>query len=197
MSIRPLILSLLLLASAWPALADDVYQVELLLFQGSGDSRGEVLESAWDENAPARPQPVNRLQALAAPPASWRLGPQAYTLERRGHPVLYRLAWRQTPGSRSSERWYSFDAAGVQGLVRLTRGRFLHIDVDLVLADGERVVMRRRMRSDELHYLDHPRVGMLVRADPYEPAGAAPEADSVAPTPPAATDPTGQENSGN
>jgi hypothetical protein len=28
---------------------------------------------------------------------------------------------------------------------------------------------RRRLRSEELHYLDHPKFGVLVRIDPIEP----------------------------
>lgn len=36
----------------------------------------------------------------------------------------------------------------------------------------ERVVLmqqQRRMRSDELHYIDHPKLGLLVKLTPYEP----------------------------
>lgn len=36
------------------------------------------------------------------------------------------------------------------------------------------VEQKRRMRSAELHYLDHPRLGVLVRIDPYRPRFVAP-----------------------
>ncbi|MFM1891281.1 MAG: hypothetical protein RLZ44_358 [Pseudomonadota bacterium] len=171
MSIRNLILTLLLLAAGWPALAADTYQFEMLVFQRNDDPRGEALASAGDEGAQSRPQASDDLAALAAPRASWRLGPEAYTLNRRGYPTLYHLAWRQAPGNRASN-WYRFDAAGAEGLVRLRRGRYLHIDIDLVLANGVHVTTQRRMRSNEIHYLDHPRVGILVRADAYQPGSA-------------------------
>ncbi|HFA59175.1 MAG TPA: hypothetical protein ENJ83_00640 [Rhodospirillales bacterium] len=99
----------------------------------------------------------------------------------------------------------------LEGVVRMSRARYLHFDADLLYAeteavdpaaatptpsvddsgaDGERpegdgevaveayggyhervvrLHQRRRMRSGEIHYLDHPRFGILVLATPYEP----------------------------
>ena len=31
------------------------------------------------------------------------------------------------------------------------------------------IQQKRRMRSGELHYIDHPRLGILIRIDPYQP----------------------------
>jgi hypothetical protein len=79
-------------------------------------------------------------------------------------PVLYQVGdWR---GDR-----YAYE-----GTLSLTRGRFLHFHVQL-WRDPENQPLRaerpfesldesRRMRSSELHYLDHPRFGILVRVDP-------------------------------
>lgn len=79
---------------------------------------------------------------------------------------------------------------GLSGGIRVARERFLHVQTDLrwleagddqpepraalasvALEDPEPVVVmqeRRRMRSDELHYLDHPRLGLLIRVKPVE-----------------------------
>lgn len=71
------------------------------------------------------------------------------------------------------------------GTLTLFRGRYLHIDADLRYrlrryqaswTERERAVappvyvldQRRRMRSDELHYLDHPAIGVLVKVTPVE-----------------------------
>ena len=79
---------------------------------------------------------------------------------------------------------------GLSGGIRVARERFLHVQTDLrwleagtdrpepqavlasaALEDPEPVVVmqeRRRMRSDEVHYLDHPRLGVLIRVKPVE-----------------------------
>ena len=82
----------------------------------------------------------------------------------------------------------------VEGTIRLYRGRYLHFNADLVyfrprpestseevfldeevyLTEPEvipthfRLIESRRMRSNELHYLDHPLFGLLIRVTPYE-----------------------------
>jgi len=80
----------------------------------------------------------------------------------------------------------------VDGTVRVWRERFLHVEVDLVygltleaapapVVGGAgfavapapsrayfRLHERRRMRSRELHFLDHPMFGVLVTAAPFE-----------------------------
>lgn len=72
------------------------------------------------------------------------------------------------------------------GTLTLFRGRYLHMDADLGYrlryyqpsrtdrrtAAPETPVyvlkQRRRMRSDELHYLDHPAIGLLIKVTPLE-----------------------------
>ena len=58
----------------------------------------------------------------------------------------------------------------LEGLVSVTLGRFVHLRILLEyrLADGGIALVseQRRMRSDEPHYLDHPAIGILARADP-------------------------------
>jgi hypothetical protein len=61
----------------------------------------------------------------------------------------------------------------VEGRVDVTRGRFLHLDIELWMHDAATdsyvsMAETRRLRSGELNYLDHPRLGMLVRIDPLE-----------------------------
>ncbi|WP_139349850.1 CsiV family protein [Thioalkalivibrio denitrificans] len=76
----------------------------------------------------------------------------------------------------------------VDGVITLTLARFLHIHTDLLYrpATGDRlpgdhvttlegdqfaeshVTERRRMRSGETHYLDHPLMGVIVHVTPVE-----------------------------
>ncbi len=90
----------------------------------------------------------------------------------------------------------------VDGTVTVVLGRYLHLYTDLVFrtpmtrpdAQGHqepgpslvsvRVQGQRRMRSRELHYLDHPLLGVLVQITPVEPSAAT---KPPAPAPAAAT----------
>jgi hypothetical protein len=74
----------------------------------------------------------------------------------------------------------------LEGTVKLSINRYLHVELDLLLHEksaeplsiGEslfapavqsyRLNSHRRMRSGELHYIDHPRMGVLITAHPHE-----------------------------
>lgn len=105
---------------------------------------------------------------------------------QRQQPLL-RLAWiqadppeRNGPGLRlrHGSPLAAADASGgpiypVEGAVTLLMGRFLHLDADLTYtvlnSNGEprswRLDERRRMRRNELHHLDSPRLGLLARIE--------------------------------
>ncbi len=100
-----------------------------------------------------------------------------------------------------AERQMSVSLKELDGTVKVALGRYLHVYTDLVYREqvsashaaqpGKherqpasalyqyRVQNQRRMRSRELHYLDHPLVGVLVRItpveDPVPPPASAPE----------------------
>jgi hypothetical protein len=124
--------------------------------------------------------------------------------------VLFHRAWRQVGYDAAhaiaypihtfaDNRRYSID-----GSVTLIRERYLHLDVDLLLTSSGaesaqyieepgskpayRLREKRRMRSREVHYFDHPRFGMIAVVTPYnapedepepEPEDTAPEPESV------------------
>jgi len=75
----------------------------------------------------------------------------------------------------------------LDGTVTISLSRYLHADFDLALAEvgmtevGEtgmttrvpelqvqRLEQHRRMRSEHLHYIDHPRLGVLIKIFPVE-----------------------------
>ena len=70
--------------------------------------------------------------------------------------------------------------ANLAGYVRVTIGRYLHFEADLWTTlekkdkiappqDNQFIALResRRMRSNELHYLDHPALGVITKISPY------------------------------
>jgi hypothetical protein len=67
----------------------------------------------------------------------------------------------------------------LDGTVNLIAGEILQADVDLLYRDSTlgvpvRLQESRRLRSDELNYLDHPRFGVLVRVTPVSASNTAP-----------------------
>jgi len=103
-------------------------------------------------------------------------------------------------------------AARLDGTVRLILARYLHLEADLRYREAEaprqsgffslfgndavekpvyRLNESRRMRSREVHYLDHPMFGVIALVTPYEvpaPKPAAP-APSATPAPAPASNP--------
>jgi hypothetical protein len=111
--------------------------------------------------------------------------------------VLVHKAWRQTGLSQKDAFSIPIDSrpastaqAGkgnnIHGTIKIVLGRYLHIYTDMIYQQprkdaalslrGEQarlykeypIKSHRRMRSKELHYLDHPMVGILVMAMPVK-----------------------------
>lgn len=116
----------------------------------------------------------------------------ADSLQRSGaYDVLVHTTWRQAGLDRTLAQPYTvphgLERAGyrLEGTIRLVRERFLHLDIDLLLSQpqaafisGSAMVMpdtvyelkeTRRVRSGELHYIDHPYLGVIAQVIPYEP----------------------------
>lgn len=75
----------------------------------------------------------------------------------------------------------SLPTSAINGYVRLVMSRYLHFEINLnyskVMQDNTQdsfinnvfpVVAERRMRSREIHYIDHPLVGIIVHTTPYK-----------------------------
>ena len=161
--------AILLLLLIGTSAAADLYQVEMLVFKRWDDPGGERFNALADLGS--RAEAVGDVASRAAGAGGRRLNSAASKLSGKGHKILFHEAWRQSAGGRKSSKWYAVSGTGLQGVVRLTRGRYLHIDTDLTVG-GIRIRDHRRMRSRELHYIDHPRVGILVRVDVFASAKA-------------------------
>jgi hypothetical protein len=192
---------LALLAALLPAPAQaERYRVDLIVFadlSGAGDEaplpwQAPNLKQSLElyETAQLRASGIEIL-----PDESFALT-EAWSRLRnsRNHRPLLRLAWIQK--DPPAERGVSLHLrAGnpqadlaptggastypVDGSVALLVGRFLHLDADLAYTEagaaGElksyRLRERRLLRRDELHHLDSPKLGILVRAQRAEPKG--------------------------
>lgn len=170
------------------------YDVELLIFRNLGgretpESWGiEATDSAQqmgipdDESDPITPPttvapPVANYPAL--PAAKMKLTAIEETLRRsRAYQPLAHIGWTQPGYARNAAKYLSVSSlvpasSGLQGQIALSRGRYLHLTLDLVLdgaaaGEGSSYVLRqtRRMRSNERHYIDSPKFGVIAIITP-------------------------------
>jgi len=120
----------------------------------------------------------------------------------RYRPLAY-LAWRQAVYDRSRAQPMTLPAPGntrnsyVDGTVKVAVERYLHLYLDLQLhlpagtvqvETGQaselpeiRLTEKRRMRSQEMHYFDNPRFGVIALITPHETAEtpSGPEPDTT------------------
>ncbi len=158
----------------------ELYTIEMVVFSQNGYSAGSEPSLAVPDTSAARyltpynGSPLSNLEML--PSSSYRLGGDAAQLRRQGYEVLYHAGWLQDvrSGNNPDIRISSADGR-VDGVVRVDRGHYLHFRPDLLLSRSAaaetagaqyRMNTPRRMRSKEVHYLDHPLFGILVLATP-------------------------------
>jgi hypothetical protein len=161
------------------------YRVDLIVFVDKWASAGEAgRHSALPDMS--RALELSDSAGLRAadisilPVEQFGLSAQWQSLQnaKRFQPVI-RLSWIQKdpPEERAPAlhlRWGETSAATgmapVDGSVSLSAGHYLHLDADLLYTqavEGGHVSYRlhenRKMRRDELHHLDSPRLGILAR----------------------------------
>jgi hypothetical protein len=190
---------LLLLGAALPspALAER-YRVDLIVFADRSAPAGESPHPAQSPEAARASEPweVVPLRNAGIEILEDELFGLTDAWNRlrnsRSHEPLLRLAWIQKdpPAERGvairlrhGKPMVAMTASGslelypVDGWVALLAGRYLHLDTSFVtteaLEDGElasfRLRERRRLRRDEIHHLDSPRLGLIVRAQRADP----------------------------
>ncbi len=153
-----------------------VYEVEVIVFENHLTSLegGEL----WTRTAP-RPAPMFDLAEAVNPtdtaPLDSPLSTAVSSLQREGsYRVLLHQRWRQSAEEKSASKPVRLQTTDNQldGGLRFYMSRFLHVDVDLTLKEkdandrGYRLVEHRRIKTQELNYFDHPKLGVLVKITP-------------------------------
>jgi hypothetical protein len=128
-------------------------------------------------------------QIIELPADSYRLQRISNGLRQSSaYAVVFHKAWRQPAYNNANAVGYPVVASGndrnpVKGSIRLVRERFLHLDADLLMApESSRSAIvdinapytspvftlreKRRIKSKEVHYFDHPRFGMIATVTP-------------------------------
>nr|WP_298725613.1 CsiV family protein [uncultured Steroidobacter sp.] len=181
-------------AVAQQATPIQTYDVELLIFrnlagretpeswgvEAAGDEQ-QKLEIPEDDLEPAAPPTVAPPETSfpPLPAAKMKLTAIEDSLRRsRNYQPVAHIGWTQPGYARNAARFIPVSSlvpatSGLQGQIALSRGRYLHLTLDLVLdgaatGDGSRYVLRqtRRMRSNERHYIDSPKFGVIAIITP-------------------------------
>ncbi|MBT6272763.1 MAG: hypothetical protein HOI95_01360 [Chromatiales bacterium] len=199
----------LLLVCGWNVhgvAAERWFSVEIIVFEQAASAEG-IASEHWPELAdlprmdlalsPTGQGSVRLLGSNSAiepvPRAELAYGGTARLLRNRGYAPLLHIGWR-TPGlpkGRAVPVRFEGSANGtVQGTLLVYLSRYLHLDAHLIYKRSDRpgatfaLRERRRVRSQELHYFDHPLFGMLVRILPYQPPDGEYLPSKAQPTPP-------------
>ena len=161
---------------------ESIYDIEVLVFENKmPELVGEELFSR-----DTRPATIRDLDK-AVPPDSQQaealLHVAAEQLAKDGHyRLLTQARWQQTvdpsgKGTVKPVRISSGKDGELDGTIRFYMSRYLHLDVNLQFREAEsagsaamtyRMNEARRVKSQETHYFDHPRFGVLVRIMPVE-----------------------------
>lgn len=179
-----------------PIAADDkTYELEVVVFEHNapelvGEEQwppfvDKVDSAVKDAAEPDNPKPGSRLESAAA----------ALRTDQR-YRLLAHKTWVQLAEAKKDAmavRISGGDANELDGTVRFYVSRFLHLDIELALRGSEpaqslkqeptstlaptpatptsgvalyKLSEARRVKSKEIHYFDHPKLGVLVYINP-------------------------------
>ncbi len=173
------IIIFLVFCPIYSALADKLYQIDLLVFE-QPDKRA-LGEEWWPEN-PGSPN-MN-----VAAPANF-ITPTH--LKKPGNAkILLHTAWQQPIGEKSQSPYIKITNQGdLEGTININSSRYLHADIDLLFqknmkitrqksgllgvstnpsASGEernvtfRLKQSQKIKSNEIRYFDHPAFGVML-----------------------------------
>ena len=142
----------------------------------------EVVVDDTDVLLPEPPDEPLPLEYSPVDPSAYRLQDQYERMRNsRDYRPLLHVAWRQPVYDEANETTLALDRLGalppsLAAIASIYVNRFLHLKLDLELAGGAtlttadgspqstiyRLNERRKMRSAELHFFDHPRFGALA-----------------------------------
>lgn len=158
-----LVLSGLLLGLAVRATAAPTeYQVAVIVFAQPLDTDEDLSDQSPFAWASDMREPIPLPEAQSGLFAAYEQLRRAPNLR----PLLH-LAWLQAvePGQVSAP--YHVRGAEVEGMVSLEQGEHLYASVDIEYRPADGMIYRlrekRQLKLDEIHYLDHPAFGVLIK----------------------------------
>lgn len=149
--------------------------------------------------ATSDPNLLENVEFINLPTDQRMLNSEARTLANNAsYQLLVHQSWRQILKGNKAITWIDIKAGNdwadrqLKGSLGFSKGRYLHVFSQLHLDQFQRIskpnslaasqslmravetryslIQRRKMRSEELHYLDHPKLVLLVKVIPFTPA---------------------------
>lgn len=184
------------------------YNIEMIIF--AQENVGAGSNEIWP-TLPGTPDISSVVAYDSIPNSQRRLKAIYNSLKRtngRFQPLIHK-AWRQPVVSKKRTLPIAVsatvDSFNLMGTVKISVKRYLHVDLDFLLNDSNRttpvlqdgkslaaytrrpsqyrVVSHRKMRSEELHFIDHPKVGVIIKATKFIiPEAASSPSDEAEPT---------------
>lgn len=175
------ILFAFLIGFSLPAHAQQWYKVELIVFENLNPNASEK----WPVMPPREPLRLSMDSAnnFVQPASREALNDSAQGLRNSaGYRVLTHSSWMQPALNRSRAQPIAISGEQLEGQIRIYAATYLHVDLDLWLQDSRassvgkdgqlqgprnpNLKELRRVRSRQVHYFDHPRLGALLRMEP-------------------------------
>ncbi len=158
------------------------FHIEIIVFAQYAETNEQFSQSGSQINWPSRSARVSGKQyslaslkqapkAFASVQSGDRMLNNSFGSLRRsgGFKPLVHLSWVQRVGSNRVGEAVRIKAGGLDGLIKIQRGNYLHLLADFEYAQNEtvyRLKEKRRIKLNETHYLDHPRLGIIARVSP-------------------------------
>jgi hypothetical protein len=145
------------------------YQIELMVF-----AQDMPNTEVFDQTESQIKWPVGLTELSAYKQADTMALADAYAALSKDpvyKPVIH-IAWLQTIAEGASSSPVHIQAEGtLNGFIRIQRGQTLQLIVDLEYAPGQanseafiyRLNENRRIKLNEVHYLDHPKFGVVAK----------------------------------
>lgn len=175
-----IILLCLALLGADSRASERLYQIELLVFTQNAPSTEHFEQTtsqiAWPQQVTgwmSYPQLANNNRKL--------LNSAVSLAKRSDYQLLASPAWIQSvpANSLSTAVQISNHEGTINGFFRLQRGSLIQMIVDLELTPADnwpatiyRLREKRRFKLNEIHYLDHPKLGVIAYISPLTTADA-------------------------
>ena len=108
------------------------------------------------------------------PPSLMKLNREADSIaDNRDYTLLFHDAWYQEEGHARLLRLTNTNdleepSTQFDGTVKVTKGLYYYVTLDLLMAPHYTIKETRRVRKDEIHYIDHPAFGLLVMVHPLK-----------------------------
>lgn len=176
---RLLIITISILYSSM-SLAKSSYQIDLILFK---HPQSTTENSELDLNSPllpVSPKITTLKNSTGTSSNSYSLLPASqsglrneyYLLSRKSrYQVLGHYSWRQPANNQSTVALPGVNHNGwiVQGAVRVRASNYYTLDTDIQVSPASNpqasftIIQKHRLKGNNVYYLDHPQVGMLIK----------------------------------